>query len=134
MDYPWTLDVSSKVFSLIKTKTQNALKNKYPDLYITDEEMQNRAPTFPTVYIHELEGAEIGNDLVNQTINGINFSIQIDVSAKTRTDAKTVMAEVISNLKSMAFTLYGMPILQKTSDVYVLTARGRRILGATDTI
>ena len=88
--------LESQVITRIKTQFSKKLKDRYPNLKFTNSDRADTVPKFPTVYIHEMPGAETGTDLQGDTINAVWSSFQIEVTTNTKMDeAKEVMDEVV---------------------------------------
>lgn len=125
--------IESRVFSKIKTEFSPQIKVKYPDLTFTTEQNIDSEPKFPTVYIHMLPSEEIGQDLTNETINGIRANFQIDVSDNQNNNrTKEVMVEVIRIMKTMRFNIQEMPYYEKRNQTYYSIARASRVIGSGD--
>ena len=68
----WVIDLESKVLSLVKGKTYNKLKKRYPQIMYTTSNISNDSQrNFPCVYVHELGGSEANSDLERTRINTI---------------------------------------------------------------
>lgn len=129
----WAFDLETKIFSVIKSRAEGKIKVKYPNAYVTNISKTTTKATFPTVYIHELPGAEIGADLEGISMNGIRETFQVDVTTNTsQSDAKRVMAIVADEFKQMRFQITAMPEFGDTGDTYRSTARFSRVIGAND--
>lgn len=134
IDNSWAYLIGKKVYSTVSYKAEQLLKDDYPDIKITDNGKANSNPTFPTVYIHELPGSEIGQTIDGQNINGVMETIQVDVTTNTDpSDARVVMSVVADIFKKMRFKVNQMPELDFGSgEVYRNTARFQRVVGAND--
>ena len=129
------LDIETIVFSRVKAILTSKLKTKYPDISFTTSDKVKDKPKFPNVYIHMLGSQETGEDLENNTINGVLATFQIETTDnETQTRAKEVMDEVIKVMKSMRFSIISMPEFQNTDTAYRRVARCRRIIGNLDTL
>lgn len=128
----WYMELDNRVFTILKTKLNKKLKTKYADLYITDSDINSSDPSFPNVYFHVLGGTEVGKDLEQTSVNGILFTAQIEVSSKKQADTKSVMSEVLSIFKGMAFEIVTMPEFNNQDNVYRQVARLRRVIGKDD--
>lgn len=129
----WTSDISSIVFTRIKTTVEKKLKEKYPDIYFTTSDKTQTNPKFPTVYIHELPGAEKAKDLEGTTINSVLATFQIDVADnQSQNRSKDVMNEIIKVMKNMSFSVSSMPEFNNTNSIYRNTARFRRTIDWND--
>ena len=73
----WVIDLESKVLSLVKGKTYNKLKKRYPQIMYTTSNISNDSQrNFPCVYVHELGGSEANSDLERTRINTIVAGFQ----------------------------------------------------------
>lgn len=125
--------IETQVFSLIKAKFSAKIKAKYPDLNFTTSNRSPTKPKFPTVYIHMIDSQEVGSDLEGTSIPGVNAVFQVDVSDNqnnSRTDE--VAREVLRIMKSMRFKPFPMPMHNNSGDVYITTARYKRVIGDGD--
>lgn len=126
--------LESQVLTKVKYGFSGKLKEKYPKINFTTSDMNNDNSVFPTVYIHEMPGAESGNDTESNKINAVLSSFQIEVTSNvSQNDAATVMNEVVRIMKEMRFSLIGWPEFQNTS-VYRKVARFRRMIADDDKI
>lgn len=134
IDNSWAYLIGKKVYSAVSYKAEKLLKKDYPNIKITDNGKANSNPTFPTVYIHELPGVEIGETIDGQNINGVMETIQVDVTTNTDpSDARIVMSVVADIFKKMRFKANQMPELDfGNGEVYRSTARFQRVVGAND--
>lgn len=129
----WAYDLEKKIFSIVKSRTYEKLKSKYPSVYITDIEKNTSKAVFPTVYIHELPGVEKASDLEGFSINAVQETFQIDVITNTsQNDANKVMAIVADEFKRLCFKVTAMPEFDGTGETYRSTMRVRRIISAND--
>lgn len=129
----WTSDLTSIVFTRLKTQFSSTIKNKYPDLYFTNSDKVQNNPKFPTVYLHENGSIEQGQDLDNTGINAVLATFQVDViDSQSQTRVNEVMDEVVRVMKSMRFSITSMPGYQNTDRDYRSVARFRRMIGAGD--
>lgn len=127
--------IESQIFSRIKANFSERIKNKYPNLNFTTSDKSSTSPKFPTVYIHLMEPAEMGETLDGTGINAVNATFQIDVSDnQSQARADEVAREVLRIMKTMRFSVKTLPFHNNVGDVYRTTARYRRIIGAGDII
>ena len=125
--------LESQVYTRIKTQFPSKLKEKYKDIKFTTENKVDALPRFPTVYIHELTGEEVGSDLQGDTINAVWSSFQIEVTTNTKqSETKEVMDEVVKIMKKMRFQVISMPEFQNTDSIYRRVARFRRMIADDD--
>lgn len=122
-----------QVYTRIKTQFPSKLKEKYKDIKFTTENKVDALPRFPTVYIHEMPGAEVGSDLQGDTINAVWSSFQIEVTTNTKqSETKEVMDEVVKIMKKMKFQAISTPEFQNTDSIYRRVARFRRMIADDD--
>lgn len=134
MDNTWMIDLEPKLFALIKSKALPKLIGDFPKINFTSSDSNNSSiARFPCVYIHTLPGTEIGTDITNETINGVLYSLQIEVySDNSQADARKVMGVLIGVLKEMRFTINSIPEFDNLNNVYRQITRCRRVIGAGD--
>ena len=131
----WILMVPLKVFTKIKTGFSNATKELYG---MTDDNFSmvpnnGSVASFPFIYVNALPAEEIGMDLHGDAINGGLFTFQVDVyDNKSQARARKVMANVITIMKAMSFEVIAMPNFENASEPYRMTARFRRVIGASE--
>lgn len=129
------LDLETKVYSRLNNKVKSALKKTYPKLNFVDTDKQSSTPTYPLVYVHELESAEIGQDFDNTTINGVLSSFEITVYSDYSQEVnKEIMNEVVYVMKSMRYNIVGTPFNDNEDGLYRRICRFRRPVGAGDTL
>lgn len=127
------LDIETIVFSRIKAILTSKLKTKYPNISFTTSDKVSSEPKFPNVYVHLVGSSETGEDLENNTINGVLATFQIETTDnESQTKAKDVMNEVVKVMKSMRFSVIVMPEFQNTDTTKRCVARFRRIIGNLD--
>lgn len=127
------LDIETIVYSRIKAKLTSKLLNKYPDISFTTNNKVLSNPKFPNVYVHLLGSPEIGEDLENNTINGVEATFQIDVTDnKSQGRAKEVINEIVGVVKEMRFSIVSMPETNNTDSTFRCVMRCRRIIGNLD--
>lgn len=130
----WTDNLLTQVFSRIKyDKEMLELQKTYPDFTLTTSAISSTSPKFPTLLLQMLESPEVGQDLDNNTINGINAGFQIDVvdNKKDRARLNEIMGEVKRIMKSMRFNLRDAPNMD-TQDEKRSIIRANRIIGQGD--
>ena len=127
-------DIESIVFSRIKYSFSENIKKKYPDLIFTTDEQVARRAKFPTVFIHMLPSAEIGQDLEGSSINGVDAVFQIQVSDNENSRGKEIITEIAKIMKKMRFSISQMPYSFINGDTYYYVFRARRTIGTGDTL
>ena len=129
------LDIETIVYSRIKAILTSKLKTKYPNITFTTSDKVSSNPKFPNVYVHMLGSQETGEDVENNTINGVLTTFQIEVTDnELQTKAKDVMSEVVEIMKGMRFSVNAMPEFKNTDTAFRSVARFRRTIGNSDII
>lgn len=135
MDNAWAIELGPTIYSIVKAKATEQLKDKYPTLNVTDKGESDQPAVFPTVYIHELPGMELGQDLEGQTINAVRETIQVDVTSnKNHSECKKIMSKITDIYKQMRFSVTGTPQYDVNGGTYICNMRFSRVFGAGDTI
>ena len=132
----WTRDLPTIIFSCLKyDEEMQKLQKKYPDFTLTTSMVSSTDPTFPTLVLQKLKSPEVGQDLDNTTINGINAGFQIDVidNLKTRKRVEEIINVAENVMKSMRFNVDEEPDMD-TQDEKRSILRATRIIGSGDTL
>lgn len=134
----WVKDRENDIFTLVKLRASKNL-TKYPDLYFTQDDEQIIETKLPTVYLHNLPGAETMKTIDGRTLNGMLFTFEIAVTVSKKQGqavASEVIWEVISQFKKLRFSLIMSPefINSNNAAVQQIVARVRRQIGASDNI
>lgn len=131
-DNSWVLNLESKIFTRVKVEAKKKLNTKFPNInYTTSTNMGT--PIYPTVYVHELPGVELGQDTLNETINAVNETIQIEViTDKSQKDAREIMNVIVGIMKSMFFNVNTFPSFENGTSYYRLVMRCSRTIGHGD--
>jgi hypothetical protein len=129
----WFANLEATIFTIVKFRLERSLKSKYPSLFCTTSGQTDADPVFPTVYIHELPGREIGSDLENATVNAVEETLQVEVTTNTsKTDCKTVMTETMLQFKALRFNVSTLPLFSIEGNTHRGVARFRRVVGRDD--
>ncbi len=125
----------SKIFNLVYTKVKNQMiANLNCNLNFTSGGVNDTPSKFPTVYIAELPGVEIGRDIDNQDINAIEENIRIFVySNKGQTECKKIMMEAVLQMKALRFNITAMPLFSQNGNIVNGVATFNRVVGRGDT-
>lgn len=125
--------MESIITTQLKVRVPRLLNNEYPNISFTNE-ISDKTPSFPNVYIHELEANEVGNSLMNQTIHAIRNTYQIEITTNTtKADAKKVANACVKAMKALSFSVTNMPIYTKVNNVNRYIIRAQRIVASGDT-
>ena len=127
----WAYDLESTVVALVRAKSLPQLKKKYPKIRITNEESTSTEAVFPTAYIHMIGGNEKGKTLDGQSINSVNATFQLDVTANKKADCKKVTDILSEIFKQMRFDI---TLPRKTIDnkIYRSVCTFSRVISAND--
>lgn len=127
------LQLENIVTAQLKVRVPRLTDNRYPNMSFTNE-VSDKQPSFPNVYIHELEPSEVGNSIPNQTIHAMRDTIQIEVSTNvSKTDARTVINACINAMKTLRYSLVTGPTYMKINNVHRYVIRVRRVIANGDT-
>ena len=129
----WAYDLESTVVALVRAKSLPQLKKKYPKIRITDEESTSTEAVFPTAYIHMIGGNEKGKTLDGRSINSVNATFRLEVTANKKTDCKKVTDTLSEIFKQMRFNI---TLPRKTIDnkIYRSVCTFSRIISANDNL
>lgn len=132
----WFSRITNIVLTRVKAIVGKKLNTKYPGLDFTTSDTSPKEPTFPTVYIKRLPGAERGQDLDGTSVNAMLVTFQVEVTDNVSdTRALEVADECCAVMKSMRFQIMGEPTPQNTQKgIYRNIARYQRIVGYGDTL
>lgn len=108
----WTAKLENKFFTIIKNEFPQRLKKTYSmtdvDNFSTVESSTVPAK-FPFVYVKELESPTVGKTLKRNNKPGVDYSLQIDISGKTKNSAKEVAGEIEEILVGKGFDCRTFP-------------------------
>lgn len=126
------LQIENIVTTQLKVRVPRLTDNKYPHMSFTNE-ISEKQPSFPNVYIHELEPSEVGNTIPNNQIHAIRSTIQIEVSTNvSKTEAHIVANACINAMKALRYSLVMGPTEAKVNNIHRYIIRMRRVIGAGD--
>ena len=128
MDEMWFSKIESKVI----TQVEYMLAKNFPKLKCTSVS-QSTVTTFPTLYLHELQPAEAGMDLTNESVNAIISTIEIQVwTNTTELECRNILAAAIVEMKRLGYNVTMFPNITTESKIRWGVARFRRMIGAGD--
>ena len=126
------LQLENIVTTQLKVRVPSLTNNAYPHMSFTNE-ISEETPSFPNVYIHELEPSEVGNSIPNDTIHALRDTIQIEVTTNvSKTDAHIVANACIKAMKALRYGLVAGPIPSKTNNLHRYIIRMRRTVANGD--
>ena len=127
----WFSKIQGKVFNQV----QYMLKKTYPSLKCTTKNENETPADFPTLYLHELQPLEVGQDLTNDTVNAIRCTIEIQVwTNTTEADCRKIISSAVDEMKRFRFNISAMPMVQTTDKISWGVIRCTRIIGDGDDI
>lgn len=140
-DTDWVYSIESKIYTIVKTRLEKALKTTYPKLLVTQQQKLNDDTNLPSVYIKMLDSPEIGSDLDNLTVNAMLVTFEVHTTiAKSGTNngmsgLRKVASAVLDNFKKLRFNMVMRgEIAKETTDTFTMISRFRRVIGANEEI
>lgn len=134
-DNTWAYDLGKQIYSVIRANVQQRLLSLYNNLNITNKSKSVVTPQFPTIYIHELPGTEVGQDLEGTSINGVMITFQVDVTTnEDEAEIRKIMGVVADEFKKMHFQTVSLLDIDDSGEVIRGIARFRRIKGNEEPI
>ncbi len=133
IDNSWVFDLETKIYSRVKVNALKKLKDKYPKINFTTSDRNQGDPIYPTVYIHELPANEIGKDITGDAINGVSYTMQVEVIADTsQEETKEIMKVIMLEFKKLKFNINVFPSFENGNTYYRSVSRCQRIFGCND--
>ncbi len=130
----WFAEIESNVFTQVSYMLAEKTDAPYPDLNCTTVS-QNTVVHFPTLYLHELQPVEAGNDLLNESVNAVLSTIEIQVWANTtEKDCKDIITAAVLEMKRLGYNVTMFPSVQTDSKIAWGVARFRRMVGSCDSL
>lgn len=135
MDETWYSKIESQVISQVEYMLKSRVDAPYPNLNITSKNQETKPASLPTMYIHELEPVERGQDLDNVAINAVLHTMEVQVWTNvSQNECKAILTAAITELKRLRYNIIMLPTV-KTDDGLAWGAfRARRMIGANDTL
>ena len=126
------LQLENIVTAKLKVIVPRLTNGKYHYMSFTNE-ISDNTPSFPNVYVHELEPCEVGRDLSNNKIHALRDTIQIDVSTNTsKNDSRIVSIACVNAMKTLKYSLVSGPTYIKSNNIHRFVIRFRRIVANGD--
>lgn len=134
MDDKWFLKVLPNVFTQVEYMLAGRKDAPYPKLNCTTKS-ENTITKFPTLYLHELQPIEEGQDLVNDGVTAVYSTMEIQVwSNINETECKEILADAIMEMKRFGFSVTMFPSVQTDNKIAWGAVRFRRMIGAGDAL
>lgn len=124
----WYVNLESKIFTIVKKR----MSVDFPDVYMTTMESNNIDTKLPSVLIREMYGIERGFTLDNSDVSAVLFTMQIRVTAKSKTEVSRIASAVAKQFKRLRFTLTSLPVYTQDGDKICSYFRVRRLIGSGD--
>ena len=120
--------------STIYNKVSKGVKAVYgASLNTTTVGVDPTDAVFPTLYIHELEPVERGQDLDNISVNAVLCTMQAEAYSHSKSDCTKILRLTTSQFKGLRFNVVAMPLaVQESADVWHGVCRFRRLIGNGD--
>lgn len=129
-DNSWIFDMENRVYTIVKAKTYDKLKTKYPKIRFTTSD-KNAMTEFPTVHIHKLPGKAIGTTFESGA-EGDKVRFQVDIYDDKSQSNATYVAKAVGNaFIEIGFSI-ASPSFQNESTTYRSTMTFDRVLGSGD--
>ena len=137
IDNSWAMEVPQTITTIVKTRGQARINDKFPNAYWTEEDRQNVNSIFPTIFL-AYTMSEIGGDLEAQDINAIMLRAEVNVTVTKEQgvqNARFISGVVMDEFKRLRFIVQEFPQFKdNTSDLIRLIFRARRVIGQSDII
>lgn len=129
----WVSELEPRIFTIIKTSLlDNGILTRYPTLKFVTPGKSYVPSDFPTVWIREIQGIELGQDLDNTTINAVSENIQLDVISLERQISRRIANEVVAEFKKLRFNMVLSPMSYEDDLKAYCSARFSRVIAMGD--
>lgn len=136
VDETWYDKIESYILTILKYELVQKLLAPYPKLTCTtsnQEESLDLVNDFPTMYVHMLPPYEVGRDLTNDTVNGINCTFELVVySDKSEKECRNIITAGIQQMKKLHFNVETFPDPRTSDKKYIAIARLNRVIASGD--
>lgn len=129
----WVSELEPRIFTIVKSSLlDNGILTRYPTLQFVTPGKRYVPSDFPTIWLREIQGVEMGQDLDNTTINEVSENIQVDVISLERQISKRIMGEVVREFKKLRFEISSMPLSHEDDLKAYCFARFSRVIAMGD--
>lgn len=129
----WFAEIESTVYTIVQYHLKTKKDAPFPNLTCTTASTTEMPSKFPTLYLHELNPLEQGQDLENNEINAVMHSVEIKVfSNKNETEVRNIMASAIAEMKKLRYSVTLFPDPTTTNKISSAVARFRRTIAKGD--
>ena len=136
VDETWYDKIESYILTILKYELVQKLLAPYPKLTCTTSnqgESLDLVNDFPTMYVHMLPPYEVGRDLTNDTVNGINCTFELVVySDKSEKECRNIITAGIQQMKKLHFNVETFPDPRTSDKKYIAIARLNRVIASGD--
>ena len=136
VDETWYDKIESYILTILKYELVQKLLAPYPKLTCTtsnQEESLDLVNDFPTMYVHMLPPYEVGRDLTNDTVNGINCTFELVVySDKSEKECRNIITAGIQQMKKLHFNVETFPDPRTSDKKYIAITRLNRVIASGD--
>lgn len=136
VDETWYDKIESYILTILKYELVQKLLAPYPKLTCTtsnQEESLDLVGDFPTMYVHMLPPYEVGRDLTNVTVNGINCTFELTVySDKSEKECRQIITAGIQQMKKLHFNVETFPDPRTSDKKYIAITRLNRVIASGD--
>ena len=136
VDEAWYDKIESYILTILKYELVQKLLAPFPKLTCTtsnQEESLDLVGDFPTMYVHMLPPYEVGRDLTNDTVNGINCTFELTVySDKSEKECRQIITAGIQQMKKLHFNVETFPDPRTSDKKYIAITRLNRIIASGD--
>ena len=136
VDETWYDKIESYILTILKYELVQKLLAPYPKLTCTtsnQEESLDLVGDFPTMYVHMLPSYEVGRDLTNDTVNGINCTFELTVySDKSEKECRQIITAGIQQMKKLHFNVETFPDPRTSDKKYIAITRLNRVIASGD--
>lgn len=136
VDETWYDKIESYILTILKYELVQKPSAAFPKLTCTtsnQEESLELVGDFPTMYVHMLPPYEVGRDLTNVTVNGINCTFELTVySDKSEKECRNIITAGIQQMKKLHFNVETFPDPRTSDKKYIAITRLNRVIASGD--
>lgn len=136
VDETWYDKIESYILTILKYELVQKSSAPFPKLTCTtsnQEESLELVGDFPTMYVHMLPPYEVGRDLTNVTVNGINCTFELTVySDKSEKECRQIITAGIQQMKKLHFNVETFPDPRTSDKKYIAITRLNRVIASGD--
>lgn len=138
IDNSWAVRLPDHIFNMFAHEMRLAYGDKYPNLYITQDEAVTGTPKFPTVLMRQISSSEKGRDIEGDTVNGINptFEVKIRYQGESQSDRDALVNMTVTACNFFTWKKYNVSNVIYVIENKIRTAsfKATRTLGSEDSL